>query len=30
VVRDDSDRPWGHLAVDEIRQLDGPAPGIAP
>jgi hypothetical protein len=30
VVRDGSRRPWGHLAVDEIRQLDGPLPGIAP
>jgi hypothetical protein len=30
VIRDDAVGDWGHLAVDEIRQLDGPAPGIAP
>jgi len=30
VIRDNSSRRWGHLAVDEIRQVDGPAPGIAP
>lgn len=30
VIRDNSSRRWGHLAVDEIRQVDGPIPGIAP
>jgi hypothetical protein len=30
VVRDRSKGSWGHIAVDEIRQLDGPAPGIPP
>ena len=30
VVRDHDSKHWGHIAVDEIRQLDGPAPGIAP
>ena len=30
VIRDESSAHWGYLAVDEIRQLDGPAPGVAP
>jgi hypothetical protein len=30
VIWDRSSRPWGHIAVDEIRQIEGPAPGVAP
>jgi levanbiose-producing levanase len=30
VIWDHSSRPWGHIAVDEIRQIEGPAPGVAP
>ena len=30
VIRDHDPKHWGHIAVDEIRQLNGPAPGIAP
>jgi len=30
VIRDDSSRRFGHLAVIEIRQVDGPLPGVAP
>ena len=30
VIRDGSGRRWGHLAVDEIRQIDGPLPGVGP
>jgi len=29
-VIDRDQSKWGHLAVDEIRQLDGPIPGVAP
>ena len=30
VLRDRATGKWGHLAVDEIRQIDGPMPGVAP
>lgn len=30
VIRDQATSDWGHIAVDEIRQLDGPAPGVSP
>jgi hypothetical protein len=30
VIRDGDTAPWGHIAVDEIRQLDGPAQGLRP
>ncbi len=30
VIRDESSAHWGYLAVDEIRQLDGPSPRVAP
>ena len=30
VVRDRDAKVWGHIAVDEIRQVDGPAVGVAP
>ena len=30
VIRDRDQGEWGHIAVDEIRQIDGPMPGVAP
>jgi hypothetical protein len=30
IVRDGETGHWGYIAVDEVRQLDGPAPGVAP
>lgn len=30
VIRDHARDGWGHLAVDAIRTIDGPIPGIAP
>ena len=30
IIRDHDAKDWGHIAVDEIRQVNGPAPGIAP
>jgi len=29
-IRDKDQGKWGHIAVDEIRQIDGPIPGVAP
>ncbi len=30
VIRDWDAKEWGHIAVDEIRQVNGPAKGVAP
>ena len=30
LIRDRERGRWGHIAVDEIRQIDGPIPGVAP
>ena len=30
VIRDRDQGKWGHIAVDEIRQIEGPIPGVAP
>lgn len=30
IIRDGATGHWGHLAVDEIRQINGPAPGRRP
>jgi len=30
IITDHDPKSWGHIAVDEIRQVNGPAPGIAP